>query len=93
MEPGAWHEDDEGEEEEEEEEEGEEEDEEEDEEEPILKYQRLGASVPELLQRDAAACMCVSDKLLALGTKGGKVHLLDFNGNEVSARRSGTHDT
>ena len=48
-----------------------------------MKYQRLGASVPELLSSDVASCMCASDKLLALGTKSGRVHILDFNGNEI----------
>lgn len=54
-----------------------------------MKYQRLGASVPELLSSDVASCMCASDKLLALGTKGGRVHILDFNGNEI--RRFSSH--
>jgi len=63
----------------EEEEEGEEE-----EEEPRLKYQRLGSSVTDILRQDAASCLCVSDKLLALGTHDGTIHVLDFAGNEAS---------
>lgn len=54
------------------------------EEEPRLKYQRLGSDVAELLGRNAATCLCVSDKILALGTHSGTVHVLDYNGNEVS---------
>lgn len=53
------------------------------EEEPRLKYQRLGSDVGELLGRNAATCLCVSDKILALGTHSGTVHVLDYNGNEV----------
>lgn len=53
------------------------------EEEPRLKYERLGSSVAELLAKDAASCLCVSDKVLALGTHNGGVHVLDYSGNEV----------
>ena len=60
-----------------------EEEEDEEEEEPRLKYQRLGSSVTEILRQDAASCLCVSDKLLALGTHDGTIHVLDFAGNEV----------
>lgn len=59
--------------------------EEEEEEEPRLKYQRLGASVAEILSQDAASCLCVSDKILALGTHDGTVHVLDYAGNEVNS--------
>lgn len=64
-------------------EDGEDEDEEEEEEEPRLKYQRLSADVAEILAGNAASCLCVSDKLLALGTHDGTLHVLDINGNEV----------
>ena len=57
--------------------------EEEEEEEPRLKYQRLGSSVTDILSQDAASCLCVSDKLMALGTHDGTVHVLDYAGNEV----------
>ena len=59
--------------------------EEEEEEEPRLKYQRLGSSVTDILSQDAASCLCVSDKLMALGTHDGTVHVLDYAGNEVGA--------
>uniref|UniRef100_A0A7N8WMV8 Vacuolar protein sorting-associated protein 41 homolog n=1 Tax=Mastacembelus armatus TaxID=205130 RepID=A0A7N8WMV8_9TELE len=52
-----------------------------DEEEPKLKYERLSNGVTEILQKDAASCMTVHDKFLALGTHFGKVFLLDIQGN------------
>ena len=55
------------------------------EEEPRLKYQRLGSDVTELLGKNAATCLCVSDKILALGTSSGTVHILDYSGNEVGS--------
>lgn len=76
-------------EEEEEEEEDEDEDAEEvedgeDEEEPRLKYQRMGGSIPSLLATDAASCIAISDRMIALGTHDGTVHILDFLGNQVN---------
>ncbi|GFQ01023.1 vacuolar protein sorting-associated protein 41 homolog [Phtheirospermum japonicum] len=58
--------------------------EEEEEEEPRLKYQRMGGSVPSLLQSDAASCIAVAERMIALGTHAGSVHILDFLGNQVS---------
>uniref|UniRef100_A0A8B9L2V7 VPS41 subunit of HOPS complex n=1 Tax=Astyanax mexicanus TaxID=7994 RepID=A0A8B9L2V7_ASTMX len=55
--------------------------EEDSEEEPKLKYERLANGVTEILQTDAASCMTVHDKFLALGTHFGKVFLLDVQGN------------
>uniref|UniRef100_A0A2N9IW62 Vacuolar protein sorting-associated protein 41 homolog n=1 Tax=Fagus sylvatica TaxID=28930 RepID=A0A2N9IW62_FAGSY len=75
--------DDEREEDEEEEEEEEEVVEEEEEEEPRLKYQRMGGSIPSLLPTDAASCIAVAERMIALGTHGGTVHILDFLGNQV----------
>ncbi|XP_073011981.1 vacuolar protein sorting-associated protein 41 homolog [Typha latifolia] len=75
--------DDEREEDDEDEEEEEEEDEVEEEEEPRLKYQRLGGSVPTLLSNDAAASIAVAERMIALGTHDGTVHILDFQGNQV----------
>ncbi|KAJ0963912.1 hypothetical protein J5N97_029034 [Dioscorea zingiberensis] len=73
---------------EEEEEDEEEEDvgegeEEEEEEEPRLKYQRMGGSVPSLLSNDAAASIAIAERMIALGTHDGTVHILDFQGNQV----------
>lgn len=80
--------DDERDEEEEEDSEEEEEDsevaEEEEEDEPRLKYQRMGGSVPSLLSNDAASCIAVAERMIALGTHDGAVHILDFLGNQVS---------
>lgn len=60
------------------------EEEEEEEDEPRLKYQRMGGSVPSLLASDAASCIAVAERMIALGTHGGAVHILDFLGNQVS---------
>lgn len=57
--------------------------EEEDEDEPMLKYQRMGGSVPSLLSNDAASCLAVADRMIALGTRIGSIHILDFLGNQV----------
>ncbi|GAB2274698.1 Vacuolar protein sorting-associated protein 41 [Dionaea muscipula] len=62
---------------------GEEEEEAEEEDEPRLKYQRMGGSVPTLLSADAASCIAVAERMIALGTHGGSVHILDFLGNQV----------
>lgn len=61
----------------------EEEDGEEDEYEPRLKYQRMGGSVQSLLSSDAATCISVAERMIALGTYSGAVHILDFLGNQV----------
>lgn len=66
-----------------EDEDDEDDEEEEEEEEPKLRYQRLGGSVPEIFKTDAASCMAVHEKLLALGTHEGCVYILDLNGNEI----------
>lgn len=68
----------------EEEEEGEGEVEDDEEEEPRLKYQRLGGSVPAIVSTDAAAAIAVADRMVALGTHNGTLHILDFQGNQVS---------
>ncbi|PRP83024.1 RING zinc finger-containing protein [Planoprotostelium fungivorum] len=65
--------------------------EDEEQEEPKLKYQRLGSSVSDILRKDAASCMTVHSKFLALGTHWGVVYILDFNGNEI--KRFASHST
>lgn len=57
---------------------------EEEEDEPRLKYQRMGGSVPALLSGDAASCIAVAERMIALGTRAGFVHILDFLGNQVT---------
>ena len=42
-----------------------------------------GASVTEILEKVPASCLCVSDKILALGAHDGSIHVLDVSGNEV----------
>ncbi|CAB4404044.1 unnamed protein product [Rhizophagus irregularis] len=51
------------------------------EDEPKLKYKRLEADISELLKKDAASAMSVSDRFVALGTHNGDVLILDFDGN------------
>jgi hypothetical protein len=53
--------------------------------EPQLKYERLGCDVKGLLAGTAATCLALSDKVLALGTAAGSIHILDYSGNEVGA--------
>lgn len=53
------------------------------EEEPRLKYQRLGCDLNDVLAAGAATCLAVSDKILALATTAGNIHLLDYEGNQV----------
>lgn len=53
-----------------------------DEEEPKLKYQRLGGTVETILKSNTAACLCVNERFVALGTRAGSIHILDFEGNE-----------
>jgi hypothetical protein len=51
--------------------------------EPQLKYERLGADVKSILSDATATCLCLSEKVLALGTSAGTIHILDYSGNEV----------
>ncbi|KDQ63963.1 hypothetical protein JAAARDRAFT_27634 [Jaapia argillacea MUCL 33604] len=77
---------DENEEDEEDEEEEEDDDEdEEEEEEPALKYERLGGAVSDLLQKDSASALAVANKLIALGTHAGIVHILDLTGKRIKS--------
>ena len=59
--------------------------------EPRFRHQALAADVTQLLMRTAASCLTVSDKMLALGTATGSVHLLDYGGNEVERHFAQTH--
>lgn len=53
--------------------------------EPRLTYDLFGGDVAAILSRDSATCLCVSSKLLALGTQSGAVYLLDYEGNKVGS--------
>ena len=56
------------------------------EDEPRLKYVRLGCDLTDVLAAGAATCLAVSDKVLALATTAGTVHLLDYEGNQARQR-------
>ncbi|KAF8709023.1 Vacuolar assembling protein VPS41, partial [Rhizoctonia solani] len=56
-----------------------EEDEEEDVE-PSLKYERLGGDTSQLLEKDSACALAISESAILLGTHSGIVHVLDLNG-------------
>ncbi|KAF8528462.1 vacuolar assembling protein VPS41 [Hysterangium stoloniferum] len=71
----------------EEEDEEEDDDDSEDEEEPALKYERLGGSATQILERDTASAVAVSTKYVAVGTHTGVVHILDYLGNRTQAYR------
>ncbi|KAK9689968.1 hypothetical protein RND81_09G094900 [Saponaria officinalis] len=61
---------------------------EDEEDEPKLKYQRMGGSLSSLLANDAATCVAVAERMIALGTHSGYVHILDFLGNQVKELHS-----
>ncbi|KAI7729707.1 LOW QUALITY PROTEIN: hypothetical protein M8C21_012385, partial [Ambrosia artemisiifolia] len=67
-----------------------EEDDEEEEDEPRLKYQRMANDVPSLLSSDAASCVAVAERMIALGTHSGSVHILDFLGNQIKEFKAHT---
>lgn len=58
----------------------------EDEQEPQLKYEQLAGDVAALVVTDEISCLRLSDKILAVGTIKGRVHLLDYSGNQVGGR-------
>ena len=51
--------------------------------EPILKYNRIGLDVTEMLTRDSTSCIRAHEKFLVVGTQNGFIYILDLNGNEV----------
>ena len=67
--------------------------EDEEDEEPKLKYERVGNAVQEMLKQDAASCMTVHLKFLALGTHWGVVHVLDHQGNNIRNKEFPSHTT
>ncbi|KAH7343609.1 vacuolar assembling protein VPS41 [Rhizoctonia solani] len=77
---------------EEEEEDYDEEEEEEEEEdvEPSLKYERMGGDTAQLLEKDSACALAMSDSVMLLGTHNGIVHILDFNGTRQKSYRPHT---
>ncbi|XP_064456736.1 vacuolar protein sorting-associated protein 41 homolog isoform X2 [Ornithodoros turicata] len=55
--------------------------EDEEEPEPKLQYERLTGDLPGILRNDAASCIAVHPKLLALGMHSGVIYILDHQGN------------
>ncbi|OBZ81420.1 Vacuolar protein sorting-associated protein 41 [Choanephora cucurbitarum] len=53
--------------------------------EPKLRYRRVGANVKEILEKDTASTIRVSERFLVLGTHWGAVHILDFEGNVIKS--------
>ena len=74
--------------EEDEDEDEDEEDEDEEEVEPSLKYSRLKGGASDVLAKDTASAFAISSRFIALGTHGGMVYILDFEGNLVKGFRS-----
>ena len=55
--------------------------------EPQLKYEPLLLEI--LTGGDCATTLCLSEKMLGVGTKKGRVHVLDYRGNEVGRGAAG----
>lgn len=51
--------------------------------EPQMKYERLGSSFLEIIQKDTVSCLAYNPKFIVIGTHWGMVHLLDISGNEI----------
>ncbi|KAL5007431.1 hypothetical protein ScPMuIL_016237 [Solemya velum] len=68
-------------------------DESEEEIEPKLKYERIGNDLTRILSKDAASCMAVHTKFLALGTHWGIIHILDHTGNNIRDKELLVHTT
>ncbi|KAG5717566.1 hypothetical protein E4T56_gene7398, partial [Termitomyces sp. T112] len=56
-----------------------------DDDEPSLKYERILGAVPDLLKKDSASALVVANKLMALGTHAGIVHILDLTGKRIKS--------
>ncbi|KAF8882653.1 vacuolar assembling protein VPS41 [Mucidula mucida] len=58
----------------------------EDEDEPALKYERITGGIPDLLKKDSASALTITNnKTLALGTHAGFIHLLDMTGQRLKS--------
>ncbi|KAI7904801.1 uncharacterized protein BX663DRAFT_503574 [Cokeromyces recurvatus] len=53
--------------------------------EPKLRYRRVKANVKDILDKDTASILRVSDRFMALGTHWGAVHILDLEGNVIKS--------
>ncbi|RDX46971.1 vacuolar assembling protein VPS41 [Lentinus brumalis] len=67
----------------EDEDEEDEEEEDDDDDEPALKYERLGGIAHQLLLKDSASALAYANQRLALGTHGGKLHVLGLDGQLI----------
>lgn len=56
--------------------------------EPLLRIERIGNHVTEILKKDSISCLAVHCKFLAIGTCSGKIHIVDHQGNCVQERLS-----
>lgn len=61
--------------------------------EPKLCYERLMNDVPKILMNDAASCLAVHPKFIALGTHLGVIHILDHQGNNIRSKELLLHVT
>ncbi|XP_048239189.1 vacuolar protein sorting-associated protein 41 homolog [Haliotis rufescens] len=61
--------------------------------EPKLKYERIGNDLTGIFNKDAASCMAVHPKFLALGTHWGVIHILDHSGNDIKSKELNAHTT
>lgn len=55
--------------------------------EPKLRYERILNDMPDILRTDAASCIAVHPKFLALGMHSGAIHILDHQGNNIKELR------
>ncbi|XP_033639458.1 vacuolar protein sorting-associated protein 41 homolog isoform X2 [Asterias rubens] len=62
-------------------------------EEPKLKYERIRNTLEDILSKDAASCMAVHTKFMAVGTHWGMVHVLDLQGNNIEGKEFAKHST
>ncbi len=53
------------------------------EEEKSLEYIFMKNDITEILQKDSLRCIRSSHRFLVLGTRSGRIHLIDHEGNKV----------
>ncbi|KAK7109649.1 hypothetical protein V1264_013653 [Littorina saxatilis] len=61
--------------------------------EPKLKYERIANDLTAILSKDAASCIAVHTKFLALGTHWGMIFILDHTGNNIRDKEIMAHTT
>lgn len=65
----------------------------EDEVEPKLKYRRISNDLAAILKKDAASCMAVNSKFIALGSHWGVISIMDHLGNNIKSKELVAHTT